>query len=181
VGRDRERSGPDDRDLNTARAAAASEPITKEKHMWKLTLAAGITALAIALPAPVALAQVTPNSNPAPPAASPRGYEMGSGMTYDTGRGTDQRQAPGPGDYGPGMMGGPGQALQPGNYGPGMMDGHGQGPDGNGPGVMSGYGVGWMGGYGGVWVPILLLLVVAGLAIWFIRQKTKPGSQPRPR
>jgi hypothetical protein len=34
-----------------------------------------------------------------------------------------------------------------------------------------GWGGGWMGGYGGILVPILLVVVVAGLAVWVIKQK----------
>lgn len=35
------------------------------------------------------------------------------------------------------------------------------------------WGVGWMGGYGGVWVPILLVIVVVGVVAWFVKQKGK--------
>jgi len=38
-------------------------------------------------------------------------------------------------------------------------------------GDMGGYG--WMGGYGGMWVPILLVIVVVGLVAWFVKQKGK--------
>lgn len=38
-------------------------------------------------------------------------------------------------------------------------------------GGMGGYG--WMGGYGGIWLPILLVVVVAGLVTWFVKQKGK--------
>jgi uncharacterized membrane protein len=34
-------------------------------------------------------------------------------------------------------------------------------------------GFGWMGGYGGIWVPILLVIVVAGLVVWVVKQKGK--------
>jgi uncharacterized membrane protein len=37
-------------------------------------------------------------------------------------------------------------------------------------GGMSGFG--WMGGYGGYWVPLLLVLVV-GLVAWIVMQKRK--------
>jgi preprotein translocase subunit SecG len=37
-------------------------------------------------------------------------------------------------------------------------------------GMMSGSG--WMGGYGGYWVPILLVVVV-GLVAWIVMQKRK--------
>lgn len=30
----------------------------------------------------------------------------------------------------------------------------------------------WMGGYGGIWMPMLLVLVV-GLAVWIVMQKRK--------
>jgi len=30
---------------------------------------------------------------------------------------------------------------------------------------------GWMGGYGGYWVPILALAIIAGLVIWVVKQK----------
>lgn len=32
---------------------------------------------------------------------------------------------------------------------------------------------GWMGGYGGYWVPILLVIVVVGLVLWVVKQKGK--------
>ncbi len=41
----------------------------------------------------------------------------------------------------------------------------------NGGGWMSGYGR--MGGYGGILVPILLVIVVAGVVMWFVKQKGK--------
>jgi uncharacterized membrane protein len=34
------------------------------------------------------------------------------------------------------------------------------------------WGSGWMGGYGGLWVPILLVVVV-GLVAWIVMQKRK--------
>ena len=34
-------------------------------------------------------------------------------------------------------------------------------------------GFGWMGGYGGVWMPILLAIVVVGLVVWIVKQKGK--------
>jgi uncharacterized membrane protein len=44
-------------------------------------------------------------------------------------------------------------------------------------GWMSGYtwmsGYGGMGGYGGILVPLLLVIVVAGVAMWFVKQKGK--------
>lgn len=42
---------------------------------------------------------------------------------------------------------------------------------GDGAGMMSSYGTGWMGGYGGIWVPILLVAVVAGLVGWIVAHK----------
>lgn len=42
-------------------------------------------------------------------------------------------------------------------------------------GMMGGYGAGWMGtgGYGGFLLPILLVVVVAGLVAWIVTQKKK--------
>ena len=34
-------------------------------------------------------------------------------------------------------------------------------------------GAGWMGGYGGAWGPILLLIVVIGLVVWVVQRKGK--------
>jgi hypothetical protein len=34
-------------------------------------------------------------------------------------------------------------------------------------------GAGWMGGYGGAWGPVLLLLVVIGLVVWVFQRKGK--------
>jgi membrane protease YdiL (CAAX protease family) len=49
-----------------------------------------------------------------------------------------------------------------------------QGGSGMGSGMMGGNGTGWMGGgYGGIWVPILLVAVVAGLVGWILAQKRK--------
>lgn len=36
---------------------------------------------------------------------------------------------------------------------------------------MNGYGA--MGGYGGIWVPILLVIAVAGVVAWIVAQKRK--------
>lgn len=36
--------------------------------------------------------------------------------------------------------------------------------------VMDG---GWMGGYGGFWVPVLLVAAAVGLVAWFLKQKGK--------
>ena len=35
------------------------------------------------------------------------------------------------------------------------------------------WGFGWMGGYGGIWMPILLVIVVVGLVVWVVNQKGK--------
>ena len=35
------------------------------------------------------------------------------------------------------------------------------------------WGTGWMGGYGGIWVPILLVIVIAGVVILVVKQKGK--------
>ena len=32
---------------------------------------------------------------------------------------------------------------------------------------------GWMGGYGGIWMPILLVIVVVGLVAWIVKRKGK--------
>lgn len=32
---------------------------------------------------------------------------------------------------------------------------------------------GWMGGYGGAWVPILLVAVVVGLVVWVVKRKSR--------
>jgi hypothetical protein len=56
---------------------------------------------------------------------------------------------------------------QGGNAGSGMMGG-------NGFGWMSGHGSSWMGGYGGgMWVPLLVVIVVAGVVAWLVSQKNK--------
>ncbi len=39
--------------------------------------------------------------------------------------------------------------------------------------MMGGYGAGWMGGYGGIGVTVLLVIVVAGLVAWVVTQKRK--------
>jgi hypothetical protein len=54
------------------------------------------------------------------------------------------------------------QPAQGGNYGPG---------NGMGYGMMGGNGYGWFGG--GFWLPLLLVIVVAGLVAWFVAQKKK--------
>jgi hypothetical protein len=35
------------------------------------------------------------------------------------------------------------------------------------------WGVGWMGGYGGIWMPILLVVVVVGLVAWVVKRGDK--------
>lgn len=86
-------------------------------------------------------------------APSEKGTRAGPGMMYVQGQGQGQGQDA----YGPGMMGGQGQ---------------GQGGQGTyGPGMMYGYGVGWMGGYGGIWLPILGVLLIGGLVAWFVKQR----------
>jgi uncharacterized membrane protein len=76
---------------------------------------------------------------------------------------------------GPGMMYGQSQSQDPGQgqstYGPGMLGGQGQGQGAYGPGMMYGYGAGWMGGYGGIWAVILLVILVAGLVAWIFKRK----------
>lgn len=40
--------------------------------------------------------------------------------------------------------------------------------------MMGGHGTGWMGGgYGGMWLAVLLVVVVAGLVAWFVAKKRK--------
>jgi hypothetical protein len=43
--------------------------------------------------------------------------------------------------------------------------------------MMDGYGGmsggGWMGGYGGFWGPALLVVVVAAVVVWVVKQKRK--------
>ena len=33
------------------------------------------------------------------------------------------------------------------------------------------WGYGWMGGYGGIWMPILMIIVVVALVVWIVKQK----------
>ena len=33
------------------------------------------------------------------------------------------------------------------------------------------WGGGWMGGYGGIWVPLLFVIVVVGLVAWIVKRK----------
>jgi hypothetical protein len=51
--------------------------------------------------------------------------------------------------------------------------GYGSG-SGMGHGMMGGYGADWMGGgYGGLWLPILLVAVIAGLMGWIVARNRK--------
>ena len=33
------------------------------------------------------------------------------------------------------------------------------------------WGSGWMGGYGGIWVPLLFVIVLVGLVAWIVKRK----------
>ncbi len=45
---------------------------------------------------------------------------------------------------------------------------------GGNSGMMGGFGAGWMGGgFVGMWLPILLVVAVAGLVVWIVAQKKK--------
>ncbi len=35
------------------------------------------------------------------------------------------------------------------------------------------WGTGWMGGYGGIWMPVLLVVVVVGLVVLVVQRKDK--------
>ena len=48
-----------------------------------------------------------------------------------------------------------------------------QGGYGMGSNMMGGNGFGWMGGYGGMWMPILLVVVIVALVVWLIAKKKK--------
>ncbi|MEO8804353.1 MAG: hypothetical protein ABI304_12170 [Rudaea sp.] len=49
-----------------------------------------------------------------------------------------------------------------------------QGGHGSGSDMMGGHGGGWMGGgYGGILIPVLLIVVIAGLVVWFVARKKK--------
>ena len=145
--------------------------------MKKMIIVAAMTALAIAMTAPLTLAQTAPKSYTAGPAASSPdfpsapgsmgGYAQGQGG-YGPGMMRGQGQAQGQGMYRSGSMGGYAQGQ--GGYGPGMMGGQAQ-PQGQGQGaygrsVMGGYGAGWMGGYGGIGVLILLVVALVLSASW---------------
>ncbi len=116
--------------------------------MKKMTIAAIITAIAIAVSAPFTFAQMAPEPNTAPPVATPSEFQMGPGMM--TNQYQTQRQ--------------------------GQSQGQAQGQNqdsGYGAGMMGGYGFGWMGGYGGMWLVILLILALVGVGAWVITQKRK--------
>lgn len=53
-----------------------------------------------------------------------------------------------------------------------MAAGHSWAQNGN---MMNGgtWGSGWMGGYGGIWTPILLVVVLAGVIAWIVIRKDK--------
>jgi hypothetical protein len=137
--------------------------------MKKSTIAASVTAIAIAMIVPFGVAQTPLESGTAPPTASTRNTQAGPGMMGG--------QVQGQGDYVPGAMGA--YAQTQGSYGPGMMGAQGQAQGQTqgayGPGMMRGYGAGWMGGggYGGFLLPLLLVLAVAGLVAWVVAQKKK--------
>ncbi len=61
--------------------------------------------------------------------------------------------------------------TQQGGSGYGMGSGSGM-MGGNGSGWMGSYGSGSMGGYG-IWLPILLVAVIAGLVVWIVAKKKK--------
>ena len=35
------------------------------------------------------------------------------------------------------------------------------------------WGTGWMGGYGGIWMPVLLVIVIVGLVVLVVQRKDK--------
>jgi hypothetical protein len=41
----------------------------------------------------------------------------------------------------------------------------------NGHMMGGSWGSGWMGGYGGLWLPVLLLVAVIALAVWIVKRK----------
>lgn len=53
-----------------------------------------------------------------------------------------------------------------------MATGHTWAQNGN---MMNGgtWGSGWMGGYGGIWTPVLLVVVLAGVIAWIVNRKDK--------
>ncbi|MCG6871857.1 MAG: hypothetical protein LJE84_06160 [Gammaproteobacteria bacterium] len=48
------------------------------------------------------------------------------------------------------------------------------GPMQSGPMMHDGmWGSGWMGGYGGFWVPLVVLATIVGLVVWVVKQQKK--------
>ncbi len=151
--------------------------------MKKMIIAAVLTALAIAMAAPVVLAQ-TSRLEAAAPAGALRNFPSGPGLVGG--------YAQGQGGNGPGMTGGQGLAQGQGMYRPGATGGYAQGQSGNGPGMMGGQsqpqGPGrgdyafdmmggsetdWMGFYGGLGALILMVIEVGALIAWLAMQKRK--------
>lgn len=122
--------------------------ITQEHQLKKSTFATAVTAIAIAVIVPFALAQMASSPDATPPAAASRAYAAG-----------------------PGTIGGSVQGQSA--YAPGTMSGNAQGQGGYGPGMMGGYEASWMNGYGGIWALILLVLGFVGLAAWTVKQRTR--------
>jgi hypothetical protein len=120
----------------------------QENQMKKSTIAAAVTAIAIAVIVPFALAQTASGPDAAPPAAASRAYPAS-----------------------PGMMGGSVQGQ--GAYGPGAMSSYAQGQGGYGFGMMGGDGASWVHEYGGIWALILLVLGFVGLAAWIVKEKSR--------
>lgn len=48
-----------------------------------------------------------------------------------------------------------------------------QGGYGHGSGMMGDHGYGWMGGYGGIGLLLLVVVVIAGLVAWVVAQNKK--------
>lgn len=63
--------------------------------------------------------------------------------------------------------------TQQAGYGPGMMYGQGRAQGGYGPSMMGGYGAGRIGGYGEIWLPIPLALLVGGLVVWVVKRRAR--------
>ncbi len=126
----------------------------------KRIVATTFAALAIAMTAPLALAQTQSSPETAPPATAPRGTETGPGMMYGQG----QAQVPVQG-----QVPAQGQTQNQGDNGPGMYR---QGQGANGPWMMGNYGIGWMGGYAGIGMLLLLVVTVGAVAV-IVMQKRK--------
>lgn len=122
--------------------------------MKKLTIFAAIAAVAMAMTAPLALAQTTYRSDMAPPVALSRDHQAAPGMMGAQG----QTQ---------------GQSQEQGAYGPVAMGGYAQSQDRNGPGMMDGHRYTWMREFGGIWMLILLFLTVAGFVAWIVKEDAK--------